>query len=64
MTHRHMTPMQAERTEEDRRHLLRKTTAQANERMLRQTARQQLAAAMRELERGPDDAVPDANNNS
>lgn len=60
MTHRHITEEQRERLELDRRHLLRKTTAQAAERMRRKTAREQLAEAQTYLQRGQDDVVPDA----
>lgn len=64
MTHRHTTEEQRERIERDRRHLLRKTTAQANERMQRRTAKEQLAEAQAYLKRGPDDVVPDADDSS
>ena len=64
MTHRHITPMQAEQIERDRRHLLRKITSGADGRMRERTAKEQLAAAQRELERGPDEVIPDADDSS
>lgn len=60
MTHRHITPMQAERLEQDRRHLLRKTTAQAAERMRRMTAKEQLAEAIKAGQAPDDLPLPDA----
>lgn len=58
------TDKQREQLELDRRHLLRKTTAQAAERMRRKTAREQLAEAQAYLRRGQDDVVPDADDAS
>ena len=60
MTHRHITPMQADRLEHDRRHLLRKTTAQAAERMRRMTAKEQLAEAIKAGQAPDDLPLPDA----
>ena len=42
----------------------RKITNQADSRMRERTARQQHAAALRDLNRGPDDVVPDADDAS
>ena len=39
---------------------LRKITSDAENRMLTRTAKEQHADALRELNRGPDDVVPDA----
>lgn len=64
MTHPHLTPMQRERNERDRRHLLRKITDPATNRMRERTAREQLAAAQADMERGPDDVVPDVDDSS
>lgn len=64
MTHPKLTPMQRERNERDRRHLLRKITSGADGRMRERTAREQLAAAQADLERGPDDVAPDADDQS
>lgn len=64
MTHPNLTPMQRDRIDTDRRHLLRKSTNAATERMRERTAKEQLAAAQRDLERGPDDVVPDADDQS
>lgn len=61
--HKGLTPMQRDRNEQDRRHIARITSA-AEGRMRERTAKEQLAAAMRELERGPDDVVPDADDSS
>ena len=46
--------------ERGRQYLLRKITDPASNRMRTRTAKEQLAAAQRDLERGPDDVVPDA----
>ena len=54
MTHRHITPMQAERLEQDRRHLLRKITSAADDRMRSRTAKEQLAEALK-AGQAPDD---------
>jgi hypothetical protein len=59
-----MNEYQRERLETDRRYLLRKTLDAAENRMRQRTAKQQLADAMAELERGPDDVVPDADDSS
>lgn len=59
-----MDDWKRERIEQDRRHLLRKTTAQAAERMRRKTAREQLAEAQAYLQRGPDDVIDDADDES
>ena len=61
--HKGLTPMQRDRLEQDRRHIARITSA-AEGRMRERTAREQLLAAQRELERGPDDVVPDADDSS
>ena len=55
--------MQRDRNEQDRRHIARITPA-AEGRMRERTAKEQLLAAQRELERGPDDVVPDADDSS
>ena len=62
--HKGLTPMQRDRLEQDRRYLLRNITSGADGRMRERTAKEQLAAAQRELERGPDDVVPDADDSS
>lgn len=59
MTHPNLTPMQRERNERDRRYLRRKITDPATNRMRERTAREQLAAAQADMERGPEDVVPD-----
>lgn len=46
------------------RQSLRKITDSADNRMRERTARQQHADALRELNRGPDDVVPDADGSS
>ena len=46
------------------RQSLRKITSDAENRMLTRTAKQQHAEALRELNRGPDDVVPDADDSS
>ena len=43
---------------------LRKITSGAENRMLTRTAKEQHAEALRELNRGPDDVVPDADDSS
>ena len=51
--------------DEDRfRQSLRKITDSADNRMRERTAKQQHAEALRELNRGPDDVVPDADDSS
>ena len=57
--HKGLNQAQLDQLAADRRYLLRKSTVQANERMRERTAREQLLAAQRELERGPDDVVDD-----
>lgn len=53
-----------EQTDQDRRHLLRKLTPQADNRMRARTAREQLADALASL-RGPSDIpLPDADDSS
>lgn len=64
MTHPNLTPMQRERNERDRRHLLRKITDAAYLRMRERSAKEQLVAAQADMERGPDDVVPDADDSS
>lgn len=56
MTHRHITPMQAEQIERDRRHLLRKITSAADDRMRSRTAKEQLAEAL-EAGQAPEDVL-------
>ena len=46
------------------RQSLRKITDSADNRMRERTARQQHADALRELNRGPDDVVPDSDGSS
>ncbi len=46
------------------RQSLRKITDQAENRMRTRTAKQQHADALRELNRGPDDVIPDADDAS
>lgn len=41
-------------------HALRKITNQAENRMLTRTAKEQLAEALADANRGPDDVIPDA----
>lgn len=64
MTHPNLTQMQRERNADDLRYLRRKMTDPAANRMRERTAKEQLAAAQRDLERGPDDVVPDADDQS
>lgn len=61
--HKGLTPMQRDRNEHDRRYLASITDA-AYLRMRERTAKEQLLAAMRELARGSDDVVPDADDGS
>lgn len=58
--HKGLNQVQLDQLAADRRYLLRKSTVQANERMRERTAREQLLAAQRELARGQDDVISDA----
>jgi hypothetical protein len=64
MTHPNLTPMQKERINTDRRHLLRKINDPATNRMRERTAKEQLAAALKDQQRGPDDVIPDADDSA
>ena len=59
-----MDEWKRERMETDRRYLIRKTLDAAESRMRARTAKEQLAEALAELKRGPDDVVPDADDSS
>ena len=61
--HKGLTQMQLDRLERDRRHIVRITSA-ADNRMRERTAREQLLAAQRELNRGQDDVIDDADDSS
>ena len=61
--HKGLTQMQLDRLEQDRRHIARITSA-ADGRMRERTAREQLAAAQRELARGPDDVIDNTDDQS
>ena len=66
--HQEMTPywkrQLVEKWEAEGRAHLRKITSQADNRMRERTAKEQHADALRELNRGPDDVVPDADDSS
>lgn len=59
MTHPNLTSGQYDRIVKDRQYLARKISSASENRMRDRTAKEQLSAAMRELERGPEDVVPD-----
>ena len=61
--HKGLTQMQLDQLERDRRHIVRITSA-ADNRMRERTAREQLLAAQRELNRGQDDVIDDADDSS
>jgi len=60
MTHPNLTPMQKDRIETDRRHLLRKISDPASNRMRERTAKEQLAMAMKAGQSPDDLPLPDA----
>lgn len=62
--HKGLTQMQLDQLERDRRYIIRKSTNAATERMRERTAREQLLAAQRELNRGQDDVIDDTDDSS
>ena len=59
-----MSDWKREQIERDRRHLIRKTMDAAENRMRTRTAKEQLAQAMADANRGPSEAIPDADDSA
>lgn len=59
-----MSEWKSEQIERDRRYLVRKTMDAAENRMRTRTAKEQLAQAMADANRGPSEAIPDADDSA
>ena len=59
-----MSEWKSEQIERDRRYLARKTMDAAENRMRTRTAKEQMAQAMADANRGPSEAIPDADDSA
>lgn len=59
-----MSEWKSEQIERDRRYLVRKTMDAAENRIRTRTAKEQMAQAMADANRGPSEAIPDADDSA